>query len=154
MKLSPSLAVRLLLPCLLAGLSACHRAPQTAKQLFDRLPRHWQGDAHLQGGTDTHKINIELRQLTVRDEHTLEFNRVHYQVLVGNEVAAEEDAAIRGTITAPGGEVRLEQEGTEAGDALKPGTFQGKVSDDLQSAEASWTTGLGQSATLKLKAAP
>ena len=116
------------------------------------MPRRWEGEVQLSGEGAGRKITIEVRQLTVRGEHLLEFNRVRCQLSAGGE-AMDEEAAIRGTITAPGGEIRLDEEGTEASDALKPGSFQGKLGGNLRSAEATWTTGLGQTATLKLHAA-
>ena len=42
----------------------------------------------------------------------------------------------------------------DAGDALKAGTFEGKLSGDLQTLEAKWMTGFGQGVTLKVEAVP
>ena len=134
-------------------LQSCHRAPQNATDLLDRLPRHWEGEVQMQGEGGGRKITIEVRQLTVRSEHVLEFNRVRYQLLAGGEALSADEAAVRGTITAPGGEIRLEEEGTDANEGLKPGSFVGKLDGKLQSVDATWTTGLGPAATLKLHAA-
>ena len=134
-------------------LASCQRAPRNAAELRDRLPRHWEGETRLQGDSGGRRIVIEVRELTARSEHVLEFNRVSYQFFAGGEAVAQNEAAIRGTITAPGGVVRLDEEGTEAGDVLRAGTFTGQLSGNLQSVEARWTTGDGQSATLDLHAA-
>ena len=88
----------------------------------------------------------------MRDEHTLEFNRVRYQVFAGGQAVAEDETAIRGTITAPGGEIRLDEDGTEVGAALKASAFKGQLGGDLQSAEASWTDGAGKPGTFKFHA--
>ena len=134
-------------------LPSCQRAPRNAAELRDRLPRHWEGEIRLQGEGGGRRIAIEVRELTARSEHMLEFNRVSYQFFAGGEAVVQNEAAIRGTITAPGGAVRLDEEGTEAGDVLRAGSFTGQLSGNLQSVEAQWTTGDGQSATLKLHAA-
>ena len=142
--------------CFVAGLlcaqAGCRRAPQTAAELRDRLPRQWQGDIKIQGEQRGSRIGIELRELTVRTEHVLEFNRIRWQAFAGNETLAQEEAAIRGTITLPGGEIRLDEEGTQAGEGLNPASFHGTLAPDLQSAEASWTGAGGEAATLKLRA--
>ena len=140
-------------PWALLILQSCQRTPQNAEELRARLPRHWEGEVHLQGESAGRKIAIDVRELTVRSEHVLEFNRVRYQFFAGGEAVADNEAAIRGTITAPGGAIRLDEEGTEAGDALKSGTFEGQLAGNVQAVEARWTTGLGQTATLKLHAA-
>ncbi len=143
--------------CLLAALplalAACHRAPQTAAELRDHLPRRWQGDIKIQGEQRGGRIGIELRELTVRTEHVLEFNRVRWQAFAGGETLAQDEAAIRGTITLPGGEVRLDEEGTQAGGEINPASFHGTLAPDLQSAETNWTSVTGEAATLKLQAA-
>ena len=133
-------------------LASCQRAPRNATELLDRLPRHWTGEIHAQGEGGTQQIAIEIGELSARDEHSLEFNHVRFQLFAGGEAGSEQDAAIRGTVRAPGGEIQIDQEGTEAGDMLKPGSFQGSLAGDLQSVSASWTTGFGQAATLKLHA--
>ncbi len=134
-------------------LQGCDRAPQTAAELRNRLPHRWRGEIRAPGEGSGGSIGIELRELTVRSEHVLEFNRVRYQMFAGDNVVAEDEVAIRGMITAPGGDIRLDEEGTEAGEILKAGTFKGTLGGDLQSVEAAWTTGSGQAATLKLHAA-
>ena len=139
--------------CALLLLPSCQRAPQNAAELRDRLPRQWEGELRLQGDGVGRRIAIEVRELTPRGEHVLEFNRVSYQFFAGGEAVAQSEAAIRGTITAPGGAVGLEEEGTEAGDVLTAGSFTGQLPGNLQSVEAQWTTGDGQGATLKLHAA-
>ena len=153
MKIFPSFRRYLPLVLLLA-LAGCHRAPQTAAELRDRLPRHWQGDMkiQLQNEQRSSRIGVELRELTVRTEHVLEFNRVRWQVLAGNETLAQDEAAIRGTITLPGGEIRVEAEGTQTNGELDPGSFHGTLAPDLQSAEMGWSSGTGEAMTLKLRA--
>ena len=142
-----------IIACALLLLPSCQRAPRNAAELRDRLPRRWEGEIYLQGDGSGRRIALELRELTARSEHVLEFNRVSYQFFAGGEAVAQSEAAIRGTITAPGGAVRLDEEGTEAGDVLRAGSFTGQLSGNLQSVEARWTTGDGQGATLKLHAA-
>lgn len=144
---------------MLCGLLAgCHHAPQTAAELQTSLPHQYRGELHLQGEQQSRKIVVEPRDFTVRDAHLLEFSHVRYQLLAGSEVLADGDAQIRGTISAPGLAIRVENvAGTadvDGGDALKAGTFQGTLSSDLQKLEATWQTGFGQSATLKAQAAP
>ena len=141
------------------GLTAgCHHAPQTAEELQKSLPHQYRGEIHVQGETQARKIVIEPHDLTVVGPHVLEFNRVRYQLLAGSEVGGAGDVAIRGTISAPGLVIHLEEVGssgeTDAGDALKAGTFEGKLSGDLQTLEAKWMTGFGQGVTLKVEAAP
>ena len=140
-----------------SGLVAgCHRAPQTAAELQKALPHQYRGEIHVQGEQQARKIVIEPHDLTVVDPHLLEFNRVRYQLLAGNEVGGAGDAAIRGTISAPGLVIKLEGVGNggefDAGDVLKAGTFEGKLSGDLQTLEAKWQTGFGQGVTLKVEA--
>ena len=70
---------------------------------------------------------------------------------------AEGEAHIRGTITAPGFDIHLETLGStfSGGDgAIRPETFTGKLSPNLQSLDAQWSTGLGQQARLTLHAVP
>ncbi len=141
--------------CLLAG---CHRAPQTAAELQKTLPRQFQGEIHLQGEQQARKIVVEPHDFTVLDPHTLEFNRVRYQLSSGGEVGAAGDAEIRGTISAPGLAIHLESVSgsadVEGGDAFKAGTFYGTLSGDLQKMDATWKTGFGQEVTLKVQAGP
>lgn len=138
--------------CLCLLLAGCSRAPQTAAELRDSLPRQFRGDIHLQGETNSRKIVVEPHEFMVRTEHMLEFNRVRYQLIVGSEVLADGEAAIRGTISAPGLNILIEEADVEGTEAIKKGTFQGHLDSDLQSMEASWTTGAGQGVTLKAKA--
>ena len=92
------------------------------------------------------------------DPHRLEFNHVRYQLFAGNEAAGAGDAPIRGTISAPGLVIHVDEIGAtgefDAGDALKTGTFEGTLSSDLQTMDAKWQTGFGQVVTLKVKAVP
>ena len=138
--------------------SGCQRTPQTAAELAKALPRAYTGELHLQGDAETTHLRVTARELSVRSEHVLEFNRVDYQVQdARGNMSSEGEAHLRGTITAPGFEVRLEVEGsTFAGgeDAIRPETFMGQLSHDLQSLEAQWSTGLGQKARLTLHAVP
>ncbi len=143
---------------LCGALAGCQRAPQTAADLQRRLPRQYQGEIHLQGEQQSRKIVVEPHDFTVLDTHTLEFNRVRYQLSSGGEFGSAGDAEIRGTISAPGLAIHLEGvAGTadvEGGDAFKAGTFYGTVSSDLQRLDATWKTGFGQEVTLKVQAGP
>ena len=134
--------------------AGCHRAPQTAAELQKSLPHEYQGELRLQGEQTPRKITVGPHDFTVVDEHTLEFNRVHYQLPAGGEG----DANVRGSISAPGLIIRVESlSGTadvDGGDVLKPGTFQGKLSGDLQKMDATWKTGFGQTVTLSVEAEP
>ncbi len=147
---------RLYFPCLLllALSSACQRTPQTAAELRDRLPKRFIGDAHWQGEPQAQPIRVQARDLTVRSEHLLEFNGVHVQVLDAQGGSTEErDAAVRGTISAPGLEIRLEEiPGGE--DMIKPDSFHGKLSPNLQTMEATWTSSFGGRGSLTLRAEP
>ena len=41
----------------LCGLTAaCHRAPQTAEELWKQMPRQYRGELHLQGETQSLKV--------------------------------------------------------------------------------------------------
>ena len=134
--------------------SSCSRGPQTARELFDRLPRRYSGELHLQGETGTRTLGVELLDLKVRDEHHLEFGRVAYQVTSNDEGMQRGEAPVRGTISAPGGEVRIEDaDGAGGGDALKPGSFEGKLAADLESVEARWKTGFDQAVNYRAKSA-
>ena len=139
-------------------LAACHRAPQTAAELQKGLPHQYQGELHLQGEQQGRRIIVEPHDFTVVDPHTLEFNRVRYQLFAGNDAAGAGDASIRGTISAPGLVIHVDEIGSSAevdgSDALKSGTFEGKLSADLQKMEAKWQTGFGQAITLKVEAVP
>ena len=60
----------------------------------------------------------------------------------------------RGTISAPGGEVKIEDAGgAGGGDALKAGSFEGKLSADLENVGAKWKTGYDQAVSYQGKAA-
>ena len=137
--------------CLL--FSACHRGPRTAAELQAQLPHQFRGEIRLQGETQTHPLVIEPHDFNVRNAQLLEFNGVRYQVLTGSQVIAEGDAGIRGTISAPGLEIRVESV-TGAGEgAVKADTFEGHLGGGLRTGEAAWTNDLGQRVRLELKAA-
>ena len=135
-------------------LAACHRAPQLQKS----LPHRYRGELHLQGEQPARQIIVEPHDLTVLDAHSLEFNRVRCQLLAGSEISTDVDTRIRGTISTPGLVIHIEEvTGTgdvDGGDVLKAGTFYGTISPDLQSLNATWKTGFGQGATLKVGAVP
>ena len=130
--------------------AGCSRGPQTAGELFDKMPRRYRGELRLQGETGTRTLGVELLDLKVRDEHHLEFNCVAYEVDGGDEGVQKGEAPMRGAISAPGGEVQIED---ASGDALKAGSFGGKLSADLESVEAKWKTGYDQSVGYQGKAA-
>jgi hypothetical protein len=150
--------VGMTLACSVLFTAGCRRPPQTAAELAKALPPAFTGELHLQGETETHHVRIQARELSIRSEHVLEFNRVDYQIQdAPGAPSSEGEAHIRGTITAPGFDIRLEMLGsTFSGgeDAIRPETFTGKLSRDLQSVDAEWSTGLGQKAKLTLHAAP
>ncbi len=136
-------------------LSSCSRPPQTAAELQQRLPAQYQGELHLQGEADAHRLVLEAHDLKERDPHLLEFGKVRYQFFTGPNLTTGGEASIRGTISTPDLTINVESfSGEEGGDVLKPGTFQGKFSKDLKTIEANWTTGFGQKITLKAKAQP
>ena len=137
------------------GLTGCHRAPQNAAELRRDLPRIYVGEFRLQGQTEPLHLRVTPHNLTERDTKVLEFNSVQYAVLDAHgNVQTEGDADIRGTISLPGLEIRLENIGNLSGgeDLIKPGSFQGKLSGDLQTGEADWTSGYGQKGHLKMQA--
>ena len=142
--------------CLLSAafclsLAGCSHPPETAAELQKALPTQYRGELHLQGETDPHRLVLEPRDLSIKDTQTLEFKQVRYQFFTGNNVAAEGDVNLRGTISTPDLMIHLDELPTEGGDMLKPGTFQGKLSKDLKEGEASWTTSFGQNVRLKMK---
>lgn len=142
----------LLAGCFLAA--GCSRGPQTAAELFDRMPRRYRGELRLQGETGTRTLGVELLDLSVRDEHRLAFGRIAYETDGGDEGRQRGEAPVRGTISAPGGEVRIEDAGgVGGGDALKAGSFEGKLSADLEGVEAKWKTGYDQAVGYHGKAA-
>ena len=137
--------------CLL--FTGCHRAPQTAAELQQNLPHQFKGDVLMQGSTEPHHLIVEPHEISVRNEHLLEFNKVRYQILAGSEVLTEGDAGIRGTISVPDLEIRVENTSDgESNDAMKPDTFKGQLSADLRTATAEWASGMGQKVTLKVTA--
>ena len=146
---------RLTFFCLALGLflAGCHRAPQTAAELQQNLPHQFKGDILVQGSSEPHHLVVEPHEISVRNEHLLEFNKVPCQILAGSEVLTEGDAGIRGTISVPDLEIRVESTSdAEGGDAMKPDTFKGRLSADLRTATAEWTGGMGQKVTLKVTA--
>ncbi len=154
----PWLAVRVLAFCILhfafCILAACSRGPQTAAELFDQMPRRYGGDLRVQGETVARTLNVEVLDLKVRDTHLLEFGRIAYEVSGGDEGARKGEAPIKGTISAPGGEIQIEDaSGAGGGDALKAGSFQGKLSGDLKTVDAKWKTSFDQAAGFQGKAA-
>ena len=134
-------------------LVACHRGPQTAAELFDQMPRRYGGDLRVQGETGTRTLHVEVLDLAVRDDHHLEFGRIAYEVSGGDEGAQKGEAPIRGTISAPGGEIQLEDASGVGGDALKAGSFQGKLAGDLKTVAAQWKTSYDQAVSFDGKAA-
>lgn len=158
----PDLPCRLRLPLIAATLLAfsflagCHRPTQTSAELRQRMPGAFIGELRLLGQPEPMRLRLTPHNLIERDAQTLEFNSVQYALLDAHGgLQTEGDASVRGTITLPGLEVKLEDVGERAGgeDLVKPGSFQGKLSADLQSGEADWTSGLGQKNHLKLEAA-
>ena len=136
-------------------LSGCSRAQQTAAELQKQMPPQYQGELHLQGETDSHRIVIEPQNFNVRDPHHLEFNQVRYQFFTGTSLTAQGDANLRGVISTPDLAIKVDAiTGEGAGDAMKLDTFQGSLSKDLKAVDATWTTGFGQNVKLKAKATP
>ena len=91
----------------------------------------------------------------MRDPHHLEFTQVRYQFFTGNRVTAQGEMNIRGAISTPGLVIQIDEiTGEGSGDAMKPGSFQGRLSQDLQTVDAAWMTGDGQGVKLKATAAP
>ena len=137
------------------SLTGCHQAPKNSAELQRELPRIYVGELHLQGQAEAMRLRVTPHNFSVRDDKVLEFNGVEYAVLDRQGgVQTQGDANITGTITLPDLEVRLENVGNLANgdDLVKPGSFKGKLRDDLQTGEAEWTTGPGQKGSLKLHA--
>ena len=108
----------------------------------------------MQGETGTRTLIITVLDLQPRDTHLLEFKRIAYEVSGANEAPLKGEAPIKGTISAPGGEIHLEDtSGAGGGDAVKVGSFEGKLSSDLKSVDAKWKTGFDQSVHFEGKAA-
>lgn len=116
------------------------------------MPRRLTGELHLQGDANVQPVRIEARQLAARGERLLEFSGINVVTLnASGSVQSEHFAACRGTISTPALDIRLEEAGG-AEDWLKAGTFEGKLSADLKTVEASWTTAFGSKGSLKLTA--
>ncbi len=144
----------LLLPPAFYLLPSCSRSPQTAAELFDQMPRHYGGELHIQGETAARTLNVEVLDLKVRDTHLLEFNRIAYDISGGDEGAHKGEAPVRGTISAPGGEIVIEDAGgVGGGDLLKAGSFQGKLGGNLKTVDVKWKTGYDQNVHFEGKAA-
>ena len=142
-----------LVPLAFALFNSCSRAPQTAAELFDRMPRRFGGELHVQGDTAARTLNVEVLDLKVRDPHLLEFNRIAYEVSGGDEGAHRGEAPIKGTISAPGGEIQIEDASSAGGgDLLKTGSFHGKLEGDLKTVDANWKTAFDQSVSFQAKA--
>lgn len=137
-----------------AALPACSRAPRDAYEARERLPRAFAGKVSEGERGPARIVRVPTDSLRVRDEHTLEFDAVRFLLLnpLDDSILMDETVRARGTITVPGGEVRLESvNGEGAGSAVEAASFVGKLAEDCQSAEASWRMG-GERATLRLKA--
>ena len=136
--------------------AGCHRAPRTAAELANALPKKFSGELHLQGDTESRHISIEPRDLSERSEHVLEFSHVAYQMQDPQGAdTSQGEAAIRGTISVPGFAIRLEGIGadnTGGEDAIRPDTFAGTLTQDLQTLHAEWSTALGQKGQLTMQA--
>ncbi len=110
----PALLLNLLLSALLRFRpSACvqPRSPQTAAELFDQLPRTLHGGEVQGAGRDgrAHAHRRRCSTCKARDAHLLEFNRIAYDSSpAADEAPLKGEAAITGTISAPGGEIHLE----------------------------------------------
>ena len=119
------------------------------------MPTQYQGELHLQGEAESHRIVLEAHDFKERDTRLLEFGKVRYQFFTGNNLTTDGEANIKGTISTPDLVISVESFGGEGGgEALKPGSFQGKLSKDLKQMEANWTTGFGQKLSLKAQAQP
>jgi hypothetical protein len=160
------------LPCTVAPwllallLPGCSRGPENATDAKAKLPRFYEGKVSFDGERAGGRlVRVATDSLRVRDEHTLAFERVHFYVLtpLNNEILFDETLPVRGTITVPGLDVALEEQNFNqrvAGvpTALRPGSLHGRLSTDLQAADADWlmtdpNTGQERKAVLKLKAA-
>lgn len=136
------------------SLAACSRGPQTAVEAKAALPRAFDGKFRIEGESGVRTVRLSTESLRVRDEHTLEFGSVRFLLLnpVDSSVLMEDSVAARGTITVPGGEVRLEEvSGAGLAAEVRRASFTGTLAPDCQSAEASWQMD-GRPASLKLRA--
>ena len=119
------------------------------------LPRAFAGQVSEEGARgSTRTVRVLTDSLRVRDEHTLEFSDVHFLLLnpLGGDILMDETVPARGTVTIPGGELRLESvNGESAGASVEAASFTGQLADDCRSAEARWQMN-GQPQTLRLKA--
>ena len=141
------------LASLLAAAVGCSRAPRNAYEAKEMLPRAFAGKASEGERGPARTVRIPTDSLRVRDEHTLEFATVRFLLLnpVNDSILTDETVPARGTVTIPGGEIKLESVGGESlGPAVEAASFVGKLADDCQSAEASWQMD-GQKTTLRLK---
>ena len=135
-------------------LTACSRAPQNAYEARERLPRAFAGKVSEGERGSARTVRVPTDSLRVRDEHTLEFDAVRFLLLspINDDILMDETIPARGTVTIPGGEVRLESvHGQSVGASVEAASFTGKLADDCRSAEAAWQMD-GQRTTLRLKA--
>ena len=143
-----------LLAALLLTAAGCSRAPRDAYEAREMLPRAFAGKVSEGDRGPARTVRIPTDALKVRDEHTLEFESVHFLLLnpLEDSILMDETVPARGTVTIPGGEFRLESvngEGVAA--SVEAASFTGRLADDCRSAEASWQMN-GQRTTLRLKA--
>ena len=134
--------------------AGCSRAPSNAYEAREMLPRAFAGKVSENDRGPARTLRLPTDSLRVRDEHTLEFESVRFLMLnpLDDSILMDETVPARGTVTIPGGEIRLESVGAEgAAGAVEAASFVGRLADDCRSAEASWQM-QGQKETLRLKA--
>ena len=153
MKPRPIVFLLLAALCLLAS-AACRRAPSNAYEAKELLPRAFAGkvsEGDERGGGGARTVRVPTDALRVRDEHTLEFESVHFLLLnpLDDSILVDETLPARGAITIPGGEIKLEDAGHNP--SVEAVNFVGKLADDCQSVEAGWRRD-GRQETLRLKA--
>ncbi len=144
----------LALALLSAGPAACSRAPRNAYEAREMLPRAFAGKVSEGERGPARTVRLPTDALRVRDERTLEFDSVRFLLLnpLDDNILLDETVPARGTVTIPGGEIRLEGDAAGGTASSPPVTgFTGRLADDCQSAEASWRTEGGRT-TLRLKA--
>lgn len=138
---------------LAATVAGCSRAPRNAYEAKELLPRAFAGKVSEGERGPARTVRIPTDSIRVRDERTLEFATVRFLLLnpVNDSILTDETVPAQGTVTIPGGEIRLESvAGESAGASVEAMSFVGKLADDCQSAEASWQMD-GQKTTLRLK---
>jgi len=143
--------------------TGCARGPRNATEAKAKMPRVFAGSVTFDGERAGRRVRVLTDSLRVRDEHTLEFERVHFYVLapLSDDTLFDEIVETHGTIDVPGLDIHVNEHdlGRAGGEPLtvRAGSFHGQLSADLRTVHAEWfmpdpNTGAERKAELKLRA--